>query len=489
MKEYLLRLYTPLIFSLDGTEKLPVTQKGKEFSVSLSNLLGAVAVPPLADGNIFVGDVSNNAIANPLNNLKYRINLLPSMVGNVDGSFGDTTNRITIASWQQSSGSSTSYGDGVRFLALHGRAKNGTKHYASGDSAVCNSTSFDVFNIVSGDTLTVIIDGGVTQTITFTTGFTSGAATADEISIIISAQIVGAQCINLVAGNTDVLQISSDSFGSNSTVRVTGGTANIAFGFPTSTQIGVDGVDIGDGLKGLQKAWAICHDKPNDTNSANCHKHFSIEVPDSSGAMQTRMGFEYGLDISRITVSSAQFIVNENQFILSASLTSNRDFHFSKNNRGQLKSRLFVIRNVGTSGDLSFIGVNDAGVTSTLMRFERTTSRTIMNSSIQQKKGSSVARSTTLNPLCSGGNYFIVTGTGTVSYMRMDTWQDGSKIDLYFPTGVTIGHNTAGSTPGTSLPFFLEGSINFTSAVNGSLVTFLLDAVQGFWFEVNRKNY
>jgi hypothetical protein len=441
----------------------------------------------LANGNIIVGNASGIGTRVPLNALPYDLTLVPDSIGNVNGDSGDTTNRFTASSWQQSSGSSSSFGDLFRAIAMHGRAKAGFKFYASGDSAVCNSANIEPYNIVSGNTLTVIIDGGVTQTITFTTGFTSGAATSDEVATIISANITGAQCINRILTNTNGLQISSDTFGTSSTVQVTGGTANVAFGFPTTVQSGINGVNLGDGTFGLQKGWLVCHDKPNNLTSANAHKHMSLEVVDSNGEMQTRLGIEYGLDNTRILISSAQLIVHENPIIISAGTGSNKELWFSKDNMGQQKSRLFVIRTEATTGDLRIIAVNDAGTTDTLMIFDRALSRVRADASIQQKQGSSVARSTTLNPLCAGGNYFVVTGTGTVSYMRIDTWQAGSEIILEIPTGVTIGHNTGGSTPGTSVPFFLSGSAAFVVGAAGAVLKVAYNG--SFWMEVCRTSY
>lgn len=45
MKEYLLRLPIPINFSLDGSEKVPIIQKGKEILVNYSTLLGDKFIP------------------------------------------------------------------------------------------------------------------------------------------------------------------------------------------------------------------------------------------------------------------------------------------------------------------------------------------------------------------------------------------------------------------------------------------------------------
>lgn len=444
----------------------------------------------LTYGNTLIGDASNVAQPIPLNAMPYPITLIPTINGDVDGVTGDHTNRITLKSYQQSS-QSKPYGDLLRFVPQHGRAKSGAKFLFSGDSAFVVCANAAPYNIVNGDTFKWKVDGGAEQTYTFTTGFTSGAATADEVSnlicIYIGSHQQNAQMIENFLTNTSSLRLSSDVFGSSSTIQVTGGTANTAFGFATTVVNGVNGFDQGDGTIAIPKAWWVCHDKPNDYGSNNKHSHISLEVVDSNGDMQTRMGVEYGLDTTNITVSSARFIVNENPIISSGSVGSNKELWFSYRNTGQQNSRLQLIRCEATTGDLKFIVVNDAGVTDTVLILDRLLSRVRADASIQFRQGSSVARSTTLNPLCAGGNYFVVTGTGTASYMRIDTWQAGSEVTLELPTGVVLGHNTAGSTPGTSVPFFLSGSAAFTVGANGATIKLAYNGTA--WMEVCRTSF
>lgn len=56
------------------------------------------------------------------------------------------------------------------------------------------------------------------------------------------------------------------------------------------------------------KAWLGAHDEANNPEAAP-HRHFSIEVTDSSGQMQTRLGIPYDRDHTNITTSSADFTV------------------------------------------------------------------------------------------------------------------------------------------------------------------------------------
>lgn len=83
--------------------------------------------------------------------------------------------------------------------------------------------------LANGQTLTVVIDGGSTQTVTFVTGdfVAIGAATAAEVAAVVNSALVGASADD----NAGSLRISSDTFGTDSSVEVTGGTAAAAFGF------------------------------------------------------------------------------------------------------------------------------------------------------------------------------------------------------------------------------------------------------------------
>jgi len=58
------------------------------------------------------------------------------------------------------------------------------------------------------------------------------------------------------------------------------------------------------------KAWIGAHDKANNPEAAP-HRHFSIEVTDSTGQMQTRLGIPYDKDHTNITTTSADFTVKK----------------------------------------------------------------------------------------------------------------------------------------------------------------------------------
>lgn len=102
----------------------------------------------------------------------------------------------------------------------------------SGTRAVSLSGNSETQDMSGGKTLTLVLDNGVTQTITFVDAdFVDPAnATAEEVAAVINAQIVGGRAED----NGGQVQIESDTLGSNSRVQVTGGDANTLWVFPAS---------------------------------------------------------------------------------------------------------------------------------------------------------------------------------------------------------------------------------------------------------------
>jgi phage tail sheath protein FI len=112
-------------------------------------------------------------------------------------------------------------------------------------AAAARESAAENFVMTNGMILTVSINGGSVQSITFVTGnFVSiGAATAEEVAAVINAQIVGALA-TVTSGGTKVT-ITSDRKGTGSGVNVTGGTANAVLSFTTGNIAGTgDVVDI-----------------------------------------------------------------------------------------------------------------------------------------------------------------------------------------------------------------------------------------------------
>jgi len=90
------------------------------------------------------------------------------------------------------------------------------------------TANFENYNIQVGDTLTLFVSSENEQLITFTTGFTVGAATAEEVAAVISAQASNATATS-PGGNK--VTITSNDGGS---MHVSGGTANAVLAFPTT---------------------------------------------------------------------------------------------------------------------------------------------------------------------------------------------------------------------------------------------------------------
>lgn len=82
------------------------------------------------------------------------------------------------------------------------------------------------------------------------------------------------------------------------------------------------------------KAWIGAHDKANNPAAAP-HRHFSIEVTDSRGHMQTRLGIPYDEDHTNISVNKADLTVNRGAFRIPA----RSSLEFSVDAKGTQNSR------------------------------------------------------------------------------------------------------------------------------------------------------
>jgi hypothetical protein len=102
--------------------------------------------------------------------------------------------------------------------------------------AVIISANDTEFSLVNGQTLTLKINGGSEQTITFDTDsfVNMEAATPIECTLVINSQGVG-----LIASVLDdgKISITSMMYGASSEVEITGGTANTAFGFTEDASV------------------------------------------------------------------------------------------------------------------------------------------------------------------------------------------------------------------------------------------------------------
>ncbi len=116
----------------------------------------------------------------------------------------------------------------------------GTQTTTFSATAAQRASGAGTFALSDGQTLLVAIDGGSAQTITFHTSmFVSiGAATRAEVAAAINGQIVGASAQDI----SSTVRITSDTQGTGSGVNVSGGSANGALGFATGNVAGTGNV-------------------------------------------------------------------------------------------------------------------------------------------------------------------------------------------------------------------------------------------------------
>lgn len=106
---------------------------------------------------------------------------------------------------------------------------------------VNNGSGSATYALSNGQTLTIVVNGGPVQTVTFLAADPLvsgnggiGALTPTGVAAVINDQLIGGEA--RIA--TNVVTIASDRFGSGSTIQVTGGTANGTLGFGTTLQSG-----------------------------------------------------------------------------------------------------------------------------------------------------------------------------------------------------------------------------------------------------------
>lgn len=151
----------------------------------------------------------------------------------------------------------------------------------SAAAASLECANAETYVLADLQTLTVKINGGSVQTITFNTAeFVSiAAATAEEVAAVINAEIVGATA-TVTSGGTKVT-ITSDRKGTSSGVEVTGGSGNAALGFSTAPVAGtgnvanIEAVTVAEVETIVEAAW---------TNGGG------VAVTSSSGAVKITAG-------------------------------------------------------------------------------------------------------------------------------------------------------------------------------------------------------
>ncbi|MGN6108834.1 MAG: phage tail sheath family protein [Kofleriaceae bacterium] len=123
-------------------------------------------------------------------------------------------------------------------LAVHGGAD--VAIVFTGERAAVLAGGGGPYALADSQSLTVRIDSGLEQTIAFAAAdFTSiSSATAAEVAAAINAELDGGRA----TAQGGVLRIASDMAGAASRIQVTGGTANVVLGFPTTLASGAGNV-------------------------------------------------------------------------------------------------------------------------------------------------------------------------------------------------------------------------------------------------------
>lgn len=117
------------------------------------------------------------------------------------------------------------------------------------------------------------------------------------------------------------------------------------------------------------KAWIGAHDEANNPHGAP-HRHFSIEVTDATGQMQTRLGIPYDQDHTNITTTSADFTVKKGKL----RVPSNSALEFSVDPYGVKNSRWAVRMTSEEDLELVHYDSKDSEATS-LVRVDADTGR------------------------------------------------------------------------------------------------------------------
>lgn len=107
------------------------------------------------------------------------------------------------------------------------------------------------------------------------------------------------------------------------------------------------------------------------------------------------------------------------------------------------------------------------------------------NASIQ-KQGTDVASAGTITPGVTG-DFFYVTGTGTIDFITITNLQNGRELTLIFAAAATVNHLTAAPPAGTK-QIRLAGGIPFVAAKYNNLkLALITDGTTQYWLETGRS--
>jgi len=134
-----------------------------------------------------------------------------------------------------------SNGDTLLIEAINDGVSSGDLTTTFTGTAAQVESAAEMYALADGQTLTLKVDKGPEQSLSFLTAefVDITTATAKEVAAVIGAKATGIR----VTSDSSKVQVISDVAGSSSYVEITGGTANAVLGFSTSEQAGTGNVE------------------------------------------------------------------------------------------------------------------------------------------------------------------------------------------------------------------------------------------------------
>lgn len=194
--------------------------------------------------------------------------------------------------------------------------------------------------------------------------------------------------------------------------------------------------------------WMGAHYEANDHGSI--HGHWSCEVPDTAGALQTRLEMkiwnpgtgQFGMDKTNILTNAADFTVrctNGQVLRLSANDSHNKDIQFNLDHDGADASQRWRIRVTSTDADLQILRYDDTGTLQDApLAIDRGTGKVTIGGASGSAQGLDVLRN--------GGTALSVTqlaaGATVLNLFGADTATRAFQVQV---TGDTFGRFAVGA--------------------------------------------
>jgi len=121
------------------------------------------------------------------------------------------------------------------------------------------SSNAETYNLAGGGTLLISIDGETAQTVTFEDAdfLSPAAATAEEVAIVINAQLTGGGANIFDDGGGIRVEVFTTTWGPDSSIQVTGGTFAVIIGFDTAIRSGGGSCMLGPSSERLMRTFDL----------------------------------------------------------------------------------------------------------------------------------------------------------------------------------------------------------------------------------------